>query len=462
MIEYNNETKKIKCECYIKIKLPLLSEIVIDKDKFKDSFKNIKDIFNLKILKCYNILFTKEGIISNKGSYIIIFILFIYLILCFVFFIKGYNSLIKKINSLFILRNIKDIKSINKYVFSPENPPIKNNLTKFKKNKKILNVIIINNKNKINAKLINEKIKDAPPKKIIKKKRAMSYSINSQLLYSDITLYKKKYKLKKNNEKQGNILFNNNNNNENSNNSISKITQNKKNLDKYNLNDYEFNSLSYEDAFIYDKRTFFYYYCSLIRTKHILLFAIIRSNDYNSQIIKFCIFIFSFSLYYTINALFFTEKIFHLIYIEGGNLNFIYQIPQILLSSIISTVIITIIKSISLSEKNILKLKEDIVMEKINLDAKGVLECLKIKFIFFFIISFLFLIFFWYYLACFGAVYKNTQLYLLKDTSIGFALSLMYPFIIYLIPGIFRIYSLKQDTKCKKCLYITSKIIQFY
>ena len=34
------------------------------------------------------------------------------------------------------------------------------------------------------------------------------------------------------------------------------------------LNDYELNSLSYEEAIKYDKRTFIQYYISLLRTKH--------------------------------------------------------------------------------------------------------------------------------------------------------------------------------------------------
>ena len=39
----------------------------------------------------------------------------------------------------------------------------------------------------------------------------------------------------------------------------------------------------------------------------------------------------------------------------------------------------------------------------------------------------------------FGAVYRNTQFLLLQDTFIGFALSMVTPFLIYLIPGLFRI-----------------------
>ena len=119
-------------------------------------------------------------------------------------------------------------------------------------------------------------------------------------------------------------------------------------------------------------------------------------------------------------------------------------------------------KTFSLTEKNVLQLKKVIIKKGNNNNIKKtVLNCLIKKFLFFFVISFIFLTFFWYYLASFGAVYKNTQLYLLKDTLISFSLALVYPFGIYLIPGIFRISSLKNTKKDKKCIYNFSKIIQF-
>ena len=47
----------------------------------------------------------------------------------------------------------------------------------------------------------------------------------------------------------------------------------------------------------------------------------------------------------------------HEIYVEKGNYNFIYQLPNILYSTIISGVNNAIITYLSLSEKNILKIK---------------------------------------------------------------------------------------------------------
>ena len=60
----------------------------------------------------------------------------------------------------------------------------------------------------------------------------------------------------------------------------------------------------------------------------------------------------------------------------------------------------------------------------------------------------------------FGAIYRNTQFHLLKDTLVSVGLSLLYPFGIYLIPGFFRIPSLSDPKKKKECLYKFSRILQ--
>ena len=98
---------------------------------------------------------------------------------------------------------------------------------------------------------------------------------------------------------------------------------NKNIIIKYN--DYELNSMIYEEALKYDKRTYIQYYCSLLKTKHLLLFAFVPSNDYNSTTTKICLFFFAFSLYYTVNALFFNDSTIHEINEEEGQYNNIYQ-----------------------------------------------------------------------------------------------------------------------------------------
>ena len=236
------------------------------------------------------------------------------------------------------------------------------------------------------------------------------------------------------------------------------IKKNKKNEKDMNYNDYELNNLSYIQALEYDKRTFIDYYMSLIKMKQLFIFTFYTQNDYNSRIIKICLFLFSFASYFIVNALFFNDSTMHKIYENQGKYDLIYQIPQILYSTVISILINTVIKSISLTEKNILSIKK----ENINLKKKyiKIIKLLKLKFVLFFIIIFVFLLVFWYYISCFCAVYKNTQIHLLKDTMISFGLSLLYPFGLNFIPGIIRIPSLQAVKRNKECIYKLSQIIQ--
>ena len=119
-----------------------------------------------------------------------------------------------------------------------------------------------------------------------------------------------------------------------------------------------------------------------------------------------------------------------------------------------------IIRFLALSEKKILEIKNmrNNNIKFSNEKIEKTMKILSYKFIAFFIVSFIFLLFFWYYLSCFCAVYENTQIHLIKDTIISFGLNMIYPLFIYLIPGIFRIISLRN--KNKEFMYIFSKILQ--
>ena len=165
-------------------------------------------------------------------------------------------------------------------------------------------------------------------------------------------------------------------------------------------------------------------------TKHILLFSFI--NDYNSRIIKILLFLFSFNVYIVVNALFFNDSTMHKIYLDKGSFNLIYQLPQIIYSSLISSLLIITLKQFGLSESNILQLKKNKNNESINKRSENLIKFLFYKFILFFFIGFIYLLFFWYYISTFCAVYENTQIHLIKDTLISFGLSLIYPLAIYL------------------------------
>ncbi len=129
----------------------------------------------------------------------------------------------------------------------------------------------------------------------------------------------------------------------------------------------------------------------------------------------------------------------HQIYQDEGKYNIIYQLPFCTYSAIISTIILRIILStLVLTEKNLLEVKSQKSKNSAILKKKKILKCIIIKYAIFSILNLMLLITFWYYLTCFNAVYKNTQLYLIENTFISFGFSLFYPFIINIIPIMLR------------------------
>ena len=463
--KYDSNTKKVLCECIPKNFLELISDIKNNKDKLLKNFINLKNSINLNIMKCYKKLFTKKGLIKNIGSYILLSIILIYILSVILFSLKGYKLIYKTVNDLL---KIKEHNSKNEKESKNKIEKNKRKKVKRRKNKKSKELekkrIKKNNKNftketyiKNGRNSVKQRIKmnhinvNNPTNK--RKKIKNIYNVGE----SEYTSSKCNTKLElKFSENKIDVYKRQTLKNTFSNANINTNFNMKSNI--LNYNDYELNNLSYEEALKIDKRTYFQYYFSLLKQKHVLIFTFYTYNDYNSRIIKICLFFFSFALYYTVNALFFNYTTMHKIYEDQGAFNFIFQLPQILYSTIISSVINIIVKSLSLTQKNIIELKR--TEQNIKLKVTKLLRCLIIKFILFFILSFMFLILFWYYLSCFCAVYQNTQGHLIKDTSISFLLSLIYPIFINLLPGIFRIPSLRSVKKNRKCLYNTSKIIQ--
>ena len=175
--------------------------------------------------------------------------------------------------------------------------------------------------------------------------------------------------------------------------------------------------------------------------------------------LKIALFIVSFSMYFTIETFFFNDETMHKIYQESGVYNIISQIPQILYSSVVSSIINMILKLLSLSEKDILKIKKEKDIFSTVKKSKSIEKCIKIKSFLFFTLSLVLMLFFWYFISCFCAVYYNTQIILIKSTFLSFGLSMAYPIGINLIPGIFRIPALRAEKKDKKCLYSFSQYV---
>ena len=477
---YDTNTRKAICSCEIKVKLPLISEIKFDKKKIYDSFTDIKNIANINIMKCYYVFLSLKGISYNYGCYIIILIFIIHIVCNFVFCFKGF----KKIKT-----TIKNI------IFAIKNLPRLNKLTKEDKKKRIST-----NKNSFRGKQINNKKNTYNPKQELediennkKVKAQAELDIKPPIfgqflqLIGYIPKNKEKISVEKSGQiktrkifikKKNKIIYHNSYKNDKDSvpNSKSKFrlkrmpTTSKTSwkIDKkyefirqiLNLNDSELNELCYKEALKNDHRSFGSFYLSLIKLKHLLIFSFFPINDYNSQVVKIDLFFINFAIYFTVNTLFFSDKTMHKIYIDNGDYNILYQFPQILYSSLISGIINGLLKFLSLTGQNIIKLKH--AKNNFDLDANKTIQLLKNKLLIFFIMVYISLLAFWYYVGCFCAIYINTQIHLIKDSVMSFGLSFIYPFIIYIFPSIFRITSLKNKKDKRECMYKFSKFLQLF
>ena len=150
----------------------------------------------------------------------------------------------------------------------------------------------------------------------------------------------------------------------------------------------------------------------------------------------------------------------HRVYKDNGSYNFIYRLPFTLYSVIISTTISILLKKLVLTQRYVIEYKKEVekLKEKDEIFKKAfdIVKYYKIKFIIFVISVILTLVTFWFYIGCFCTIYHNTQFYLLKDSLIGFGISMLYPIGLLLAACLFRILALKKNYKC---FYRISKIL---
>ena len=519
--DYNSTIQQAKCNCKAQTQKTVTDKnnIKFGKQLIIESFSFYNDLIksNFKLLKCFRLVFSLKGQQNNIGSYMMTIITIIFMILTIIYIIKGnsrinyyiqiilkqkmvqredikrkgsYKQPIKPIKDKLINKNKEKDKSKNK---DKENSQIKRSSNKEKtgiyKNNKIAE-----NKSKEKSKFHKNSIdiksnenNNFPPKRknqkyqkdLVKKNtfkssfENISFSgkrmslipesmTNKALRLSNtkdligIKRNNKKSFTKKQDKKVINLL-------KHVKDISTKIISNKKpqnqckDLQNKNFNDEELNNLKYEEAKKIDKRTFFQYYFSLLKKKHLILFTFLPIDDYNLTTVKISLFLLSFSLYFTVNGFFFTDETMNQINSDKGKFNIIFQIPQILYSTIISSLINIILKYLSLSEKQMLSIKSQNDYRKAEKEAINIKKCLNIKLALFFIISFLLMLFFWYYISTFCAVYQNTQTILIGDTLLSFGLSMIYPFGLNLLPATFRITALRK--KGKKCLYFISRCL---
>ena len=430
----DTSTEKAICDCQIKSDMTYSSGDINPNDLL-NKIESQQSITNLAVTQCLNTFSNPEELKSNSGFFTLLIILAAFVVVFIVFCVKGKAQLNNKIDEVIYNKFDKDAK----------NNKTKNTILdgKIEKNKK--STTIIKHKNKIKK---SKTFKGEPSKKN-SKKRSSKKRINNKREQTIVIendniagLKYSKFQLKKQELP-----------------TLNSIDRNEDIPDKEN--DYEMNNLSYEEALKYDKRTGCDYYCSLLKNKQLFAFTFCNFNDYNSGVLKKFMLFLSFALHYTINALFFTDANMHQTFLDGGSYNFTYQLPYIIISAVCAMAILRImLETLVLTDRSILQVKHQPTKDKAYEMKQQVKKCMNIKFAIFFTLNFILLVLFWFYLTCFNGKYENTQIYLIENTFISFGFSMIYPFIINILPACLRSYSLNDKEKNKSCMYKASQIMQ--
>ena len=403
-VKYDFNINKVICECKIKTDLKYSDKIIVNEAFYQ--FTNLKMLSNIYILKCAKTLFSKDGIKSNIAFYIVMIIILISIFECIYFFLKGYK---------YFERKIKEIIELKSIVYEVQ----------FKK-----------------------KIK---PKKF-PHKMFVFYKVDSP----------KNEKIDENNSNSNTNIVKDDKNSINDNhiNYINKNNKNKvNNKEDFNFyeNDHEKNILPYDIALKDDQQSYWDYYFSLIRSKHLFILTFYTFNDYNSRIIKISLFLLIFAIHYFVNAWFLNDSIINKIYKHPKKYSLSISLPIIIFSVIISYVAGYFLKMLSFTENSIIEIKNQRTTQLSKNLKEKILKQIKIKIIIFYSLNFILLVFIWYYLSCFGVAFRNTQYILFWNTLISMLITLIFPFIFFLVLGILRIQSLKNNNEN---IYKISQLLQ--
>ena len=206
------------------------------------------------------------------------------------------------------------------------------------------------------------------------------------------------------------------------------------NINKYLQSITEFND--YDDVIEEDKRTFCEYYKERIADKQMIINTFFISEDIKPKSIKISIFILTIDLYILLNGLFYSDSYISKVFNSNEKETFFSfitrSIDRFFYSTMAGKIIEYIIKFLIVEEITIHKLlfKKRDEKRSLKYDMSGLLKSILKKIRILIIISYIIIIFSWYYISCFNNCYPNIK----KEWIISSVFIIM---IIQILPFIF-------------------------
>ena len=469
---------------------------------------DVSNALNIKVVKCFEKIFTLKIFTENYGFYISFFMnLFNIIIIIFspiskieAQITKFCASILEQMKKVYQRIETNDqnaqhhniINEINNYMNNntninndlssdkPNESENKNDLNDNENNQKNINIIINNKEEQENQnnglilKIKNNEDKVNPKRRRIKnltvkprKKNAnenstlrrinslekVNNNLNINKANNDDPLEKEKAekeekmleKLKKKNDSEYYVYY--------------LIKNFRYKSRRFLLSESEIESLDYKYALKIDNRNNGDYYFSLLKEKNKIISIFLNKSDYNIQAVKVSLFLFNFNLSITVNALFFNDEAIHQVNQDQGSYNLNTQISIVIYSAIISTAIGSIVEYFALTHKKILDIRNKKDIKEIEDLIPELIKKLKLGYRIFSISTIVINLIFWYYITSFCAIYSIIQTHMISDSLMSFLLSISYSILLSLISSIIRVAALKKESKLRHFFYTVSWIL---
>ena len=442
----NTTTNTSICEC--KLNDLINNEFLGENIFFQSTMAELKSFFqetNIEVLRCYKDLIKGEFYTSNYGSFVILGLLLIQIILTVIYYKKFIFSMRKYLYNLLqtflfylaqkgnpstIKLNNNSLMPINRKLIQSKSNPIKKsskNICKKNFECKIDNKnsnIQERNKNEINYNINKESQRLSSFEQLINK-RSNNFSYGKKRAIRNLNL-NSKFSNFDNSLMLGKVLD--------------------INVKEYVKTDPD--DMDYDNAIGRDKRTFCVYFCDNIKTDLLILNIFCNYEKLNPWPIKFLLFVLNVDLYFFVNGLFFTEDyLSEMLYDKNVNffdfaLRFIDRLYYITLINIIISYCINcfffeerVIKKIFKREKN-----NELILKY---EIFQIIKNIKSRYNLFIIICFVAAIFIWYYSFCFNNIYPSmAKEWIITSVIIIFVMQFVY-FLKLLLETIIRFIAIK-------------------
>ena len=422
----------VSCDCSFN---DIQNNAILKDNEFVNSvIGNVFDIINssnILVLKCFKYIFKHFS--RSIGGWMSLILICAQIAMILLYFFKELE--IMKIKILNLTKKFLEYNSRKDKKTQINFPPkklreIKNNRLKLNsntndilisnafKNKNNNNFEVKSNNININNNLIESKKKDDVKTIIFGSSKELNKFSNLNII-----------KMKNNNNNNKNNKKNNNKNNNNIEVEEKDDTQNNLNTNTYNDTFFEEflaespDDMPFDDAIIYDKRTFKEHFTETLKEKQIIAHTFIANNLLKPRTMKIIVLILTFLLYFVVNGLFFSESVISELYaIDEDDEHFFSYFPRsigrIIYCTIVSIVIGIIVDFFFIQE---IKLKKLLLREKDNPNTLKIkivelIKDIKKRNIAFIITSSVILIFSFFYLLCFNYVYPYSQIEWIKSS----------------------------------------------